>query len=165
MSAFHFFSRPSRGDPAPSFSLRSMSGAEIALDDFRGRPVLLHYWATWCGVCRQEFPSLIAFAREMAPEGLVLLAISEDGAGGEGAIDEFFRFESPPFPILLDPEGAAADAYMSWGVQETVLVDSDGLIMWRRAGPVDWNGPEMRALVREVAATAKPRDLRGPGNE
>ena len=58
MSALQYLTRPGRGDVAPLFSLSALDGKSISIEDFRGKPVLLHFWATWCGSCIKEMPSL-----------------------------------------------------------------------------------------------------------
>lgn len=156
MSAFQFMTRPSSGDPAPSFALQTIDGSTMTLDDFRGRPLIIHFWATWCGVCVHEFPALMRLARDLAPEGLAVAAVSEEGKPGDKAVREFFRGEKPPFPVLIDGDGSVADAYRSWGVPETVMVDRNGFIVWRRAGAIDWDDHDVRAYIRASMGGDRP---------
>lgn len=148
MSAFQVLTRPSRGDPAPAFALTALDGRAIALEQFRGRPLLLHFWATWCGVCRAEFPALVRLARDLGPEGLAVLAISEDRE--EGAVRAFLRGSEGGLDVALDRGGEVADAYRSWGVPESILIAGDGIIAWRRSGAVDWDDHDVRAKIRSL---------------
>ena len=152
MSAYQYLTRPSAGDPAPAFSLEALDGSTVSLADYRGRPVLLHFFATWCGVCMKELPALAKFAREAGSSGPAVVVISEDGEEGDALLRALFGKESPPFPVLLDRVGGIADLYQSFGVPETFLIDPEGTIAWRKAGPIDWAGGEvgekMRSLVR-----------------
>ena len=148
MSAYQYLTRPSQGDPAPAFALPAMDGSTFALGDFKGRPLLVHFWASWCGVCVQEFPAILRLANDMGSEGLAIVAIAEDGEQGDPAVRAFFRGETLPFPVLFDRDGATADAWQSFGVPESFLIGTDGLIAWRHAGPVDWDGHDVRARIR-----------------
>ena len=150
MSAYQYLTRPSQGDPAPAFALPAMDGTTATLEQFRGRPLLVHFWASWCGVCVQEFPSLVRMAEAMAPEGVAVVAIAEDGERGDDAVRAFFRNGTPPFPVLFDRDGAVADAYQSFGVPESFLIGKDGIIAWRHAGPIDWDDHDVRARIRAL---------------
>lgn len=147
MSAFRYLGRPGAGDLAPSFTLSSLDARQVSLDDFRGRPVIVHFFATWCGWCRRGFPSLARLHGAMKGDDLVILAISEDGEGGGEAVRSFLKYMPVEFPVLLDGEGDVADAYMSFGVPDTFAIDRAGIIRWRRQGFVDWDDPGVRAVV------------------
>lgn len=148
MSAFQYLTRPSRGDPAPAFALTAFDGRSVALDEYRGKALLLHFWATWCGVCRAEFPAIDRLVREMGPEGLEVLAISEDRE--EGVVRAFLKGAAGEITVALDHGGKVADAYQSWGVPESVLIGPDGVIAWRRSGAVDWDNHDVRANIRAL---------------
>ena len=148
MSAFQYLMRPGAGDVAPPFALDSMEGERVELASFKGKPVLLHFFASWCGPCRAEFPQLSAVQDEFEEEGLTVLGISEDEE--MGPIKAFVGFMKPSFPVLLDMDGKAADSYMSYAVPETIFVDREGMIRWRHAGPIEWKGPAARMRVKEL---------------
>lgn len=137
MSVFHFSSRLSKGDVAPDFTLETLDGAKVSLSEFKGKKVLIHFWASWCGVCAQEFPSLKRFARSVDPDDLVILAISLDAKKTD--VQKIFNGNVPPFRVLLDSQGEAADLYSSYSVPESFLVDPTGVVMWRKDGPIDWD--------------------------
>lgn len=147
--AYHFLMRPSHGDRAPPFSLPTIDGSTLSLESLRGRPVLVYFWATWCGICRKNFPTFSRMARAAAAEGVSVLAISEDGEGNDQMVESFLSTlaQAPP-TVLLDREGTVADEYQSVGVPDSVLIDANGIIVWRRSGGIDWDDHDVRAMMR-----------------
>lgn len=141
----------SKGDPAPLFSLQNVSGNMVNLSDLKGRPVLVHFWATWCSQCAQEIPSLDNFAK-LFPDILVL-AINED-EGGIEAVSAFFAGMKPEFTILLDPDGTVADKYKSYKVPESYLIDEDGKIVDRFIGQVEWDNPKVVVLIKKMLSSS-----------
>ena len=150
VSAYQYLTRPDRGDLAPTFELAAIDGQSISLEEFRGRPVLLHFWASWCGPCRQEFPSLHRMYQAFEDRGLVIMAISEDGEEGASAVKAFLDLHPVSFPVLLDREGRVADSFRSWGVPESIMIDRNGVIAWRGAGARDWDSPRARDMIRKL---------------
>jgi cytochrome c biogenesis protein CcmG/thiol:disulfide interchange protein DsbE len=148
MSAFQYLTRPGAGDVAPLFALDSIEGKQVELAGFAGRPVLLHFFASWCGPCRAEFPQLSAVQDEFEEEGLAVLGVAEDEE--MRPIRVFVEMTKPSFPVLLDMEGKVADSYMSYAIPETIFVDREGMIRWRHAGPVEWKGPAARARIKDL---------------
>jgi len=148
MSAFQYLTRPGAGDVAPQFALDTLSGERVELSGFAGRPVLLHFFASWCGPCRAEFPQLSAVQDEFEAEGLAVLSVAEDEK--LGPLEAFAEMTKPTFPVLLDMDGEVADSYMSYAVPETFLIDREGLIRWRNAGPVEWKGPAARMRIKDL---------------
>jgi peroxiredoxin len=116
------------GSPAPDFQLESLDGPAISLSDLRGRPVLLNFWATWCGPCRLEIPFLKEVSRDESwrAQGLVILAVNL----GEPAADvrEFVEFYGLTFPVLLDSQGQIGMLYNAASIPTTYFVDKDGII-------------------------------------
>jgi len=145
MSAFQHLMKLGRGDVAPLFTLASVRRGEVALEGYRGRPVLLHFFATWCGPCVAEFPALGDFADRFLEEGMVVLAIAEDE--DIAALKAFVERMGPGFHVLIDEGSRVANAYNSYAVPETFFVDGEGVIQWRRAGPVEWDSAEIREKI------------------
>ncbi len=121
------------GYSAPDFELTDLSGKSVRLSDFRGKPVVLNFWATWCPPCRQELPTLqdLHVRRGSA---VVLLAISQ----GEAAQDvlAFVRQYGYTFRVLLDPQLSVGQAYGARAIPMTVVVDPDGVIIFIRRGVI-----------------------------
>jgi cytochrome c biogenesis protein CcmG, thiol:disulfide interchange protein DsbE len=138
------------GDPAPDKELSELGGdgsGEIA--DYRGRWVLLNFWASWCAPCRSEAPALETFQRQHSPEGFTVLGINLDDTS-EDAI-AFVRRYGLTYPQLRDGDGSdRRDAYGMTGFPESFLVDPAGKLAVIRRGPVD-----ERYLAEQVAPLIK----------
>lgn len=128
---------PVQQPPAPAFSLKTLQGGQARLTDYRGQVVLLNFWATWCGPCREEMPSMEKLWQRYREQGLVILAVSTDN-GGESRIKNFVRRLGLTFPILLDPDSQASDLYQVSGVPVSFLIDRQGRITARILGSKDW---------------------------
>jgi len=148
MSAIHYFERPSKGDAAPVFSLAVSSGENVSLADYRGKVVLLHFWATWCNTCRYELPAIEELNRRFAGRGLNIISILVDENDVSHA-KEFFKIT---FPVLEDPEGAVADQYMVYGVPESFIIGPDGVILARFNGAVNWDSGSKTAYFDRLLA-------------
>jgi thiol-disulfide isomerase/thioredoxin len=115
-----------------------------------GRPAILHFWATWCGPCREELPALAAYAVDLATTGgggLVVVAVEPSPPEKIAAFLEGIGLDG--FATLRDPGGRSGGAFGLFGMPSTVLVDGAGRVVARRAGPLDWHDPDVRA---ELAA-------------
>lgn len=147
------------GSPAPDFHAATLDGASPArtktLADYRGQVVLLNVWATWCGPCRVEMPSIEALHRAYGADGLHIVAVSIDDAGQEKAVRDFARELGLTFEILHDPTGDIQKSYQTTGVPETFVIGPDGVIRKKIIGAADWNSPANRALVAQLLADAR----------
>lgn len=132
------------GDPAPDFRLQNLAGEEVSLSDFRGRPVLINFWATWCGPCRDEMPFIqgVFEDKEWSDQGLVILAVNLGEAPAK--VGEFMEEYGLTFPVLLDARQDAAKAYNVRGIPATFFIDKNGIIKDRQIGAfpsqakIDW---------------------------
>lgn len=148
MSTRQYLTRPSKGDAAPPFELKTVEGKSVSSAAYRGQLVVVHFWATWCGSCLEEFPPLVQFSRDFANDGLSVVAISEDRDLGE--LSSFLSAAKPDFPVLIDDGGVVADAYHSYGVPESFIIGRDGVILWRYDGSVDWDNPKLRRAITNM---------------
>lgn len=123
------------GKPAPAIEAESIDGQEIRLSAFRGKWVVVNFFATWCVPCRLEHPELIRFsqARETQGDAMVLGVVYSDSAQ---AVREFRDKEGGSWPMLIDPKGRIALDYGVAGVPESFLVDPDGLVVAKLLGGV-----------------------------
>lgn len=120
-----------QGDSAPGFELRDLTGKTVRLEDYRGKQVVVHFWATWCGVCRREFGDLNAFQAERG-DGVALLTIVADGESPE-ALQDFVAEHDLRYPVLLGtPEVLAAYAVRAYPT--SYIVGADGRIQDRTVG-------------------------------
>lgn len=125
------------GSLAPSFQARDLAGATVSLDDYRGRVVVLNFWATWCPPCRVEMPELEAYQAEVGGR-LAILGI--DMGEPPEAIRPFVREYGVTFPILLDESGAIAATYSVTGLPTSVILDRAGFIRERVVGAMTRDG-------------------------
>jgi thiol-disulfide isomerase/thioredoxin len=140
--------------PNAQFTSRDVGdGAAVkTLADYRGEVVLLNIWATWCGPCRAEMPSIEALHREYGPRGLKVVAVSIDDPGQQKAVRSFARELSLTFEILHDPTHDIQRAYQTTGVPETFVLGRDGVIRKKIIGATDWSSPGTRALMAQLLA-------------
>ena len=117
---------PEIGAQAPEFALRDLEGNEVRLSDYRGRTLLLTFWATWCGPCRLEMPAFEARYHELLDDGFTVLAIDFDEPEEDVRV---FRDElGLSFPLLLDPGGSVQRLYRIRGYPSGIFVDPLGVV-------------------------------------
>lgn len=139
------------GFVAPSFNLERLEGGMSSSSEFRGKVVLLNFWATWCGPCRAEMPSLEALSHEFPSQDFVVIGISSDYEGGQ-IVRPFMESFGLTFPILLDPEMAVNDRYEVRAIPATIILDRQGVIRHKFFGAMDWNTVKNKDLVRALVA-------------
>lgn len=138
-------------EPAPDFTLKSLSGENIRLSELRGNVVMINFWASWCGPCRQEMPLLEQLYQRYNALGFELL-----GVNVEQDVDDAKRWlaDRPvSFPVLLDPQNELTKIYQVKAMPSTILVDRDGNVRHLHKGykPGDENTYQdlVRSLIRE----------------
>ncbi len=117
---------PQVGALAPALSLTDLDGRPVTLADFRGRPVVLNYWASWCEPCRDEFPELRDALAAHASDGLAVVGVlfKDDVAPAK----DFMQKMSATWPSLADPDGVGAAAYRVIAPPTTYFIDRDGVV-------------------------------------
>ncbi|MBA7504253.1 Thiol-disulfide oxidoreductase ResA [subsurface metagenome] len=114
------------GESAPDFQLENLDGQLISLSDFRGKPVLINFWATWCTFCRDEMPYLQQIYEEWSDKGLVVLTINIGESHLE--VEMFLQISDLSLPVLLDTNEKVAQKYNVPPIPTTFFIDSDGVI-------------------------------------
>lgn len=131
--------------PSPNLDLRRRDGSTLRLSEVRGRPLVLHFWATWCPPCRDELPALLAYAAE---GDMRVLAVSLDPDWG--AVRRFLGSDPPPAVVLAEGDEVEA-AFDVRSLPVTFVVDPAGRLRLRLDGPRDWaSAPARDALLEAV---------------
>lgn len=133
----------------PELRFADGDGRPLSLGGFRGRPVVLNIWATWCLPCRKEMPALDRLQAAFGTSRLLVLPLSIDREGAP-AVKRFYRDAGlKALGIYLDPSGKASRDVDVSGVPTTLLVDRDGREIARKLGPADWDSPAIMAPIRD----------------
>lgn len=131
-----------------NFKLENIHGIEEELTDYRGKVVFLNFWATWCGPCRYEMPSMEKLHNEFKGDGLEILAINL----GETVplVKEFLEEYNLSFTVLMDKDNSVAQVYGVRSIPTTYLIDRDGDILGMAVGAREWDSNALRELFREI---------------
>lgn len=123
----------SMGEAAPPLKLSTLDGQPVSLEAYRGRVVVLNFWATWCGPCRVETPELQAFQTQAGDQVTI---IGVNVREPPSVIEPFVNSYALTYPIVLDEAGAATGAYRVTGLPTSVFVDRSGIVRDRVVGPM-----------------------------
>lgn len=137
------------GDEAPNFALRDLTGKMMNLSQFRGKIVLLNFWATWCGPCRIEMPAMEQLYQTFPRREFEILAVSTD-AQGAAVTRPFQQQMGLTFPILHDSEFRTGLTYGARTLPITFMLDRQGIVRQKIFGARDWASPEARELIHEL---------------
>jgi len=143
--------RSRAGTPAPEVAFENPQGRPVNLSVFRGRPLLVNLWATWCGPCVVEMPSLDRLAAREG-EGLQVVAVSQDIDGRQKVGDFFAARNFTRLEPYLDGEMGLMAALRIDTLPTTILYDSEGNEVWRMTGMAEWEGERAARLLREADA-------------
>ena len=133
---------------APEFSLRELNGNVASLSGYRGKMVLLNFWATWCGPCRDEMPSMEQLSRNFGGQGLAVVAINQ--RENAALVARFMKTHNLNFSTLLDADGRVAASYRVYGIPVSYVIDSDGQAIGMKSGSMDWASPRVVDIFREL---------------
>ena len=140
-----------RGKAAPAFVLTNLEGKKVSLADYKGRPVLVNFWATWCGPCKVEMPWFEVFRKQYAAQGFEILGLTDDADAGKDAIAKVAAKAGVTYPILLT-DGKVQTAYGGLEVLPvSFYVDRNGVIVEQTAGLGSKN--QIEANIKKVIAS------------
>jgi thiol-disulfide isomerase/thioredoxin len=136
-----------RSDIDLSGQFKSLDGHSVSLREFSGKVLFLNVWATWCGPCRMEMPSMAELYKEFGNEGLAMVAVSSEDLQ---TVRDFAASKRYPFTILVDPEDVLSQRFGITGIPTTFIVDKRGQLVYQRVGGNDWSSPEVRKQIQDL---------------
>jgi peroxiredoxin len=139
------------GDKAPRFKVTTEDGHTITPTDFGGKLLVLNFWASWCPPCVEETPSLDAFTRVMAPEGVVVLGVSIDK--NADMYKRFLAHFKPAYEVARDADADISSSYGTFVFPESYIIDRNGKVVEKIIGEPekgDWTDPELLARIRRM---------------
>ena len=140
-------SQPARiGDAAPDFSI-SNGDRTVTLSQFRGKPVVLNFWATWCPPCVEEIPSLVALQKQLGDK-VVILAVSTDE--DEDGYKQFVKAHMPGVLTVRDGKHVSNTLYGTFAFPETFVIDRQGVVRRKFIGAVNWTSPEIVDYLQKM---------------
>ena len=141
----------SSGGPAPAFTLASRAGQDVSLAQYRGQVVMINFWASWCGPCRQEMPLLESIYKKYNKMGFTLIGVNVEP--DSNAANDWLKATPVSFPILYDRDSKVSKLYDVSGMPSTVIIDRTGKlrVLHRGYKPGDENEylDSIRTLIRE----------------
>jgi len=140
--------KPWTGEAPPPLALTDLDGKPHTLKDYRGKVVVMNFWATWCGPCVKEMPAFEKLAKRMSGERFALLAVNF----GEKAdrIVPFMEKIGVDIPVLLDPDMKTSKAWVKKGLPTTYVIDADQNIRYQVLGIMEWDAPQVEARIRKL---------------
>mgnify|MGYP002395402098 CR=1 FL=1 len=134
--------------PAPGFVLTAPDGSRHSLEDMRGKPVIINFWATWCPPCRAEMPSMQRAWEQIKDEGILMVAVNV----GEDAetIGQFTSEIAVDFPLPMDIDSKVTQQWPMRGLPTTFVVDPEGRLVYRAQGEREWDDAALLDLVRAL---------------
>lgn len=134
------------GELAPTFTLENLDGEVVSLEDYRGKNIIVNFWASWCPPCKEEMPDFQKYYTENKDNDFAILAIN---AGESKAIATKFMEENGyNFPVLLDTATEVGNNYMVSGIPTSFIIDKEGIIRNIKVGPLSY--PEMKQIFEEL---------------
>jgi len=141
--------RQSLGLDAPNFTLEDLSGTQVSLQEYRGKVVLLVFWATWCRACREAMPTLKDLWSEFEYEDFVILAVSVDRAS-VGKVNAYCETKGLSFPVLLDSNKEVGKLYSVSALPTTYIINKHGKIRGKIIGARNWSSEASKKAVNSL---------------
>jgi thiol-disulfide isomerase/thioredoxin len=163
---------------APDFNLRDGGGGMASLSGNRGNLILLNFWATWCGPCREEMPSMEQLSRSFGGQGFTILAVNQRESAAQ--VERYMKTNGLNFRAPLDTDGRVSNSYRVYGIPVSYLIDANGQAIGMKSGSRDWAAREVVDAFRKLIGdggggsvggsmdlepvTSLPKTLRAKGN-
>ena len=140
---------PKHEKPAPNFKLLTPNGKSISLSDFKGKTVLLNFWATWCTPCKKELPSMQRLYEDLKLDGFEIVAISIDRDKKE-RVHKYMEEYNLTFPVLLDPSQKVRKDYFILGLPTSYLIGKDGKLKGFISGAREWDSVAAKQMFHTM---------------
>jgi peroxiredoxin len=137
-----------RGGATPALELKDLRGETHRLADYRGKVVLVNFWATWCDPCREEMPSMERLRGSLAGRPFEVLGVNLGESPSR--IERFLEKLPLSFPLLLDRDSAVSKAWRARILPASFLVDREGRVRYAHVGELDWSSDEVRGKVADL---------------
>ena len=146
-------SRLPSGSMAVPFELTTLDGKVVKSSELAGKVVLVNFWATWCGPCKEEMSSLARLQKQLDPAQFALLTVTTDLQ--RQGITHFLSQLEVSLPVLFDEDQEVSRSFMVRGLPTTIVIARDGTVAGRAVGPRAWDSPEAVAMMRQVMESGK----------
>jgi len=123
-----------------SAELFTVDGRQVSIEDFEGKVLFLNFWATWCGPCRMEMPSMAGLYRQLKEEGLVMVAVTDEDPE---TVRTFLERDSYPFPVLIDTARTLSIRFRVTALPTTLVIDDERRVVMEHTGGYQWDTPEV----------------------
>ena len=140
--------RPTFPSQTPALILRSIDGKQVNLGNLQGKIVMLNFWATWCGPCKEEMPALDRLQKHYSTDQFVILAVTADSQ--LKAIQAFWDILGLSLRVLLDEAQTLSQQLMIRGLPTTIIIGKDGILLGRAMGPREWDSQEAISLIHNL---------------
>ena len=138
------------GEVAPALKLKNMDGEPFDLTDAKGRWVFVHFWASWCGPCRKEMPTIQSMANQLSASGLEIVMVNT--AETDDTVFSFMGIVAPDLTPLMDYDGLVTETWQPRGLPSTYLVDPQGKLRYLALGGRPWDKPEYIEFLKDIIA-------------
>jgi len=130
---------------AGDFELTNLDGKKVRLSDFKGKVVMINFWATWCPPCRREMPSMERAWKELQANDVMMLAVHV--GGNEDSVWAFAAEFDITFPVLIDGDSRVTDRWKLKGLPSTFIIDPQGRVVYRAVGAREWDSPDLLGAI------------------
>ena len=131
------------GNLASDFGLTTLDGKQVKLSDYRGKKVILNFWATWCPPCKAEIPDMEKFYSDFKSKDVIILGVNlTQSEKSEQSVSTFAKTYGITYPVLLDKDGMAAQIYQISAIPASYIIDTKGIIRNKIVGPMDYERME-----------------------
>jgi thiol-disulfide isomerase/thioredoxin len=147
--------KPYQGDATPPLLLKDLAGKTHKLDDYRGRVVLVNFWASWCPPCRAEMPSMQRLQEKLAGKPFTILAV--DMGEAPDVVNAYIKTVNTDFTVLLDSDGHALKSWKVFAFPTSYVIDGDGKIRYALFGSTEWDATETMQKISDLMPSTTPK--------